>query len=237
MQEQLQSLEQYAQLLERLVEQQGHELLTKQKALDLLVRDLVDTALIESNRLVLQPARCDLIELCQQVLAAYTSGTGCAITFEATEGPMEVEVDRDRISQVLIHLISNAHKYSPAGSPVTIRLHETVDRAIIDVCDSGIGIAEELLHHLFERFYWMPENGVQSGSRPSVGLGLFLSRRTIALHDGSLEVQSTPGQGSTFTVVLPRCPGPASSTETEHADDMAMVGGEPSPFESPQWLV
>jgi signal transduction histidine kinase len=232
-QEQQQSLELHAQLLEHLVEQQGHELLTTQKAMDLLVRDLVDTALIESNRLVLQPMRCDLNELCQQVLEAYTIGTGFAITFESTEGPLEVEVDCDRISQVLIHLISNAHKYSPAGSPVTIRLYETVASAIIDVCDSGIGIADELLPHLFERFYWMPEDGVQSGSRPSVGLGLFLSQRIIALHGGTLEVQSIPGQGSTFTVVLPRCP----ASPTEHANDSAMVGGELSPFESPQWLV
>lgn len=232
-QEQQQSLEQHAQLLEQLVEQQGRELLAKQKAMDLLVRDLVDTALIESNRLVLQPVRCDLVELCQHVLEAYTIGAGYEITFESTEGPVEVEVDCDRISQVLIHLISNAHKYSSAGSPITILLYETVDSAIVEVCDSGTGIADELLPHLFERFYWMPENGVQSSSRPGVGLGLFLSRHIIALHGGSLEVQSTPGQGSTFSIILPRCTAPS----TERANDTVMVGGESSPFESPQWLV
>ncbi|MEO8970995.1 MAG: hybrid sensor histidine kinase/response regulator [Ktedonobacteraceae bacterium] len=232
-QEQQQSLEQHAQLLEQLVEQQERELLTTQKVMDLLVRDLVDTALIESNRLVLHRTRCDLVELCQQVLDAYTIGAGYTITFESTEGPAEVEVDRDRISQVLIHLISNAHKYSPADSPITIQLYETTDMAIVEVCDSGIGIADEMLPHLFERFYRLPEDGVQPGSRPSVGLGLSLSQRIVAAHGGSLEVQSIPGQGSTFSVVLPR----STAASTEHANDTPIAGDDPSPFQAPQWMV
>lgn len=232
-QEQQQSLQQHAQLLEQLVEQQGHELVATQKAMDLLVRDLLDTALIESNKLVLHLTRCDLTELCQYVLDAYIIGAGYAITFESVDGPVEVEVDRDRISQVLIHLISNAHKYSPEGSPITMLLYETADMAIVEVCDSGIGIADEMLPHIFERFYRLPEDGIQSGPRPSVGLGLSLSQRIIAAHGGSLEVQSTPGQGSTFSVVLPRCA--AASTEQTH--NTPITGNEPSPFQAPQWLV
>jgi len=231
--EQQQSLERHAQLLEQLVEQQGSALVAANEAMDLLVRDLVDTALIESNRFVLNCTRCDLVELCRQILTAYTIGAGYAINFEATVEPVEVEVDRDRISQVLIHLISNAHKYSPEGSPITVMLDETADMAIVEVCDSGIGIADEMFPHLFERFYRMPEDGVQPGSRPGVGLGLYLSQHIIAYHGGYIEVQSTLGQGSTFSVVLPRC----IASSTEQADDTASVEGEPSPFQTPQWLV
>ena len=232
-QEQQQSLAQQTQLLEQLVEERGRELNATQKALDMLVRDLLDTALIESHRLELYRTRCDLVELCSHVVDAYAIGAGYAITFEAPEGPVEVEVDRDRISHVLIHLISNAHKYSPAGAPITVALYETADTAIVEVCDSGIGIADELMPHLFERFYRMPENGVQVGSRPSVGLGLSLSRSIIALHNGSLEVQSIPGQGSTFSIILPRYTAPS----TAYTNDAALEEGEASPFAAPQWLV
>lgn len=232
-QEQQQSLAQHAQLLEQLVEQQRQELAATQKAMDLLVRDLLDTALIESEGLVLHRTHCNMVELCQQVLDAYAIGAGYSITFESVEGPVEVEVDRDRISQVLIHLISNAHKYSPAGSPITMLLDETADMAIVEVCDSGVGIADEMLPHIFERFYRTPENGVRPGSRPSVGLGLSLSQRIITAHGGSLEVQSTLGQGSTFSIMLPR----STTASTEQTNDTPIAEDEATPFQAPQWLV
>src|ERR1700694_5113248 len=96
-----------------------------------------------------------------------------------------------------------------------------------------MGIAEERFAHLFERFYSIFEAGVQPESRPSVGLGLYLSQHIIASHVGYIEVQSTLGQGSTFSVVLPRYP----ASSTEQADDSASGEGEPSPFQNPQWLV
>jgi signal transduction histidine kinase len=219
--------------LERLVEHQGRELLATQKAMGVLVRDLIDTALLEANRLVLHPTCCDLVELCQHVLDAYIIGAGYTLTFASVEGPVEVEVDRERISQVLIHLISNAHKYSPAGTPITLRLSEAADMAMVEVRDRGVGIADEMLPHIFERFYGIPEEGVQPGSRPSVGLGLSLSQRIIAAHGGSLEVQSARGQGSTFSVMLPRC----TIASPEQADDPTSAGAEPASFQAPQWLV
>ena len=228
--EQQHSLEMHAQLLEQMVEQQGSELRAANEAMDLLVRDLLDTALIESNRFDLHCTRCDLVKLCQQILDAYTIGAGYEIAFESTEESIEVEVDSDRIRQVLIHLISNAHKYSPEGSPITILLDQTVDMAIVEVCDSGVGITEEMFPHLFERFYSLGENGFQPGSHPSVGLGLYLSQRIIEQHGGYIEVQSTSGQGSTFSVFLPRC----ITSSTEQTND---VGSEPTPFEAPDWLV
>jgi signal transduction histidine kinase len=231
--EQQQSLEMHAQLLEQTVEQQGSELRAANEAMDLLVRDLLDTALIEANRFVLHCTRCDLVELCQQILDAYAIGAGYKIAFESTEEQIEVEVDSDRIRQVLIHLISNAHKYSPEGAPITILLDQTADMAIVEVCDSGVGIADEMLPHLFDRFYRMAEDGFQPGSRPSVGLGLYLSQRIITQHGGYIEVQSTPGQGSTFSVFLPRC----TTSSVEQTSHEEVVGGEPTPFEAPEWLV
>src|ERR1700737_4755144 len=125
--EQQHALQQHAQLLEQMVEQQGSALRAANKAMDLLVRDIVDIALIESNQFVLHCTLCDLVALCQHVVDAYAIRAGYAITFASTEGPVEVEVDRERISQVLMHLISNAHKYSPEGSPIMVLLDQTAD--------------------------------------------------------------------------------------------------------------
>ncbi len=231
--EQQHALEMHAQLLEQMVERQSGELRAANEAMDLLVRDLLDTALIESNRFVLHRTRCDLVELCQQILDAYEIGAGYQIAFESAEESIEVEVDSDRIRQVLIHLISNAHKYSPEGSPITILLEQTADMAIVEVCDSGVGIADNMLPHIFERFYSIVENGFQPGSRPSVGLGLHLSQRIIEQHGGYIEVQSTPGQGSTFSVFLPRY----TTSSEEQTNDEEIVDGEPTPFDAPEWLV
>src|SRR5438105_3036627 len=109
-QEQQRALELHAQTLEQLVKQRTHELLVTSEAMDALVRDLLDCSLIKSNEFILHSARCNLVELCQQVLDAYTAGAGLTLTFDCGGEPVEVDVDRDRMSQVLIHLLSNARK-------------------------------------------------------------------------------------------------------------------------------
>src|SRR5437588_1223860 len=223
-QEQQRALELHAQTLEQLVEQRTHELLVTSEAMDALVRDLLDCSLIKSNEFILHSARCNLVELCQQVLDAYTAGAGLTLTFDCGGEPVEVDIDRDRMSQVLIHLLSNARKYSPAGSPITITLHQSGDKAIVSVRDMGIGIAVEQLPHIFEQFYRMPEVEVQAGIRPGVGLGLYLSQHIVERHGGHIEVQSSLGEGSTFSVILPL----AASSTAEETVALTPAGREPS---------
>src|SRR5438270_912849 len=90
------------ELLSKIQELRTHELLTSNEAMDALVRDLLDCSHIKSNELVLHAEHCNLAELCQEVLDVYTTGAGLTLTFEYNLEPVEVEVDRDRISQVLI---------------------------------------------------------------------------------------------------------------------------------------
>jgi signal transduction histidine kinase len=229
-QEQQRALELHAQTLEQEVEQRTREFLATREARDALVRDLLDCSLIKSGEFVLHPECCNLVELCQQVLEAYTAGAGLALTFDSDLEAIEVSVDRERISQVLIQLLSNARNGSLAGSPVTITLHQTRDEAIISVHDMGRGIAEELLPHIFEQFYRIPDAEIPAGARPGVGLGLYLSRYIVELHGGRIEVESSPGKGSTFSVVLPLAIDAS-------AEVMELTGGEPSLFQAPQWLV
>lgn len=229
--EQQLALKQRAQSLEQLVEERSRQLLVTDKAMEELVHDLLDFSLIETNTLVLQYTRCNLVALCQRVLDAYSALAGLALIFECSENVIVVEVDLQRISQVLIKLLANAHQYSPEGSPITITVQRTAEEAIVTVRDKGIGISEAMLPHIFERFYQATEVETRTGSRTRLGLGLYISQRIVEQHDGHIELQSSPGSGSAFSVVLPI----ATEAPTEQADETTQH--EPSSFQPPEWIV
>jgi signal transduction histidine kinase len=179
------------------------------RRMEVLVNDLLDTSLVETNMFVLHRKRCDLVELCRHLLDEYTAGIGPALTFEVPGEPVEVEVDVDRISQVLINLLTNARKYSPKGSPITVTLQQVGYEAIVSVRDMGIGIPAEMQVNIFEQFYRVPGVEVQTGSHTGLGLGLYISRKIIERHGGHIDVQSEPENGSTFSVILPLFVDPA----------------------------
>jgi signal transduction histidine kinase len=182
--------------------------------LEVLVTDLLDASLIETNMFVLHRKRCDLVELCRHVLEEYTAGEGPAPRFEAPGEPIEAEVDPDRISQAMLNLLSNARKYSPKGDPITVTLHQAGFEASISVRDVGVGIPAELLPHIFEPYYRAPGAQVQTGAHPGVGLGLYIAWKLVERHAGHIDVQSVPGEGSVFSMVLPLFIDPT----TEHVD-------------------
>ena len=173
------------------------------RRMEVLVNDLLDSSLIETNMFVLHRKRCNLVELCRHLIDEYTAGYGPALTFEVPGEPIEVEVDADRISQVVLNLLSNARKYSPKGSPITVTLQQAGYEATASVRDMGVGIPPETLPNIFEQFYRVPGVEVQDGPHTGLGLGLYISRKIVERHGGHIDVQSVPGQGSTFSIVLP----------------------------------
>ena len=187
--------------------------------LEVLVNDLLDASRIETNRFVLHRKRCDLVELCRHLLEEYTAGEGPALSFAAPGEPIEAEVDPDRISQALLDLLSNARKYSPKGCPITVTLHQAGFEAIISVRDRGVGIPAELLPHVFEQDYRVPGAQVQTGSHTGLGLGLYIAWKLVERHAGHIDVQSVPGEGSVFSMVLPLFIDPT----TEHVDVKKLV--------------
>jgi signal transduction histidine kinase len=208
----LSNLESIAQVLSRQLEQADSVEAVKQGLVNMehalnrtrvLVQDLLDTSLIETNMFVLHRKRCNLVDLCHQLLNEYTAGAGPQLTSEFTSDPIEAEVDEGRISQVLINLLSNARKYSRKGSPITVALQQSGYETMISVRDMGVGIPSEALPHIFEQFYRVPGIEPQNGERAGTGLGLYISRKIVERHGGRIEVQSTPGSGSSFTVILP----------------------------------
>src|SRR5947199_2345072 len=99
--------------------------------LEVLINDLLDASLIETNMFVLHRKRCDLVELCRHIIDEYTAGREPSLKFEAPGKPIEAEVDPDRIGQVILNLLTNAHKHSPKGYPITVTLQQAGFEAII----------------------------------------------------------------------------------------------------------
>lgn len=130
-------------------------------------------------------------------------------------------VDPDRLYQVLTNLTSNALKFSPAGSPIAIRAQATPDAVEIVVMDVGTGMSEAEVARVFEKFH----RGAGAEGTPGTGLGLYVSRGVIEAQGGKIEVESQPGQGSRFTVVLPR--QPPGTTEPTNTPSPASPAGPP----------
>jgi signal transduction histidine kinase len=163
--------------------------------------DLLDASRLDQGGLLtIHKGRGALAELVSQV--ADTFARGCLThRVEVTRvAPCEVEVDRDRIEQVLVNLLSNAVKYSEPGTAVRVSLTRSGRYARVEVADEGAGIPPEDLPHLFERHFRGP-----SARRHAfgLGLGLYLSNIIVQEHGGRLSVKSAVGRGSTFALTLP----------------------------------
>ena len=115
---------------------------------------------------------------------------------------MTVSGDRGTLRRLLIVLLDNAVKYTPAGGKVRISVNHEAQRAVVEVRDSGVGINEADLPHIFERFY----RSDKSRSRDSggAGLGLSIAKWIVEAHRGAIQVESQPERGSTFRVLLPK---------------------------------
>lgn len=218
------------QLLHRRLEREGSaelaSLVKMEQAIQrmvLLVNDLLNTSLVETGMFVLHRRPCDLVALCQHLLEEYLAAGEYVFLPRASAAAMEVEVDVERISQVLFNLLANARKYSPPQSQIIVKVERRDQDYVVSVQDQGVGIPAEQLPHLFERFYRVPGVEVQTGSSAGVGLGLYIAQKIVAQHGGHIEVTSQLGEGSTFSIVLPArplpvaaCPVQGYSSEHEH---------------------
>lgn len=118
--------------------------------------------------------------------------------------PVQVQGNADQLKQVLVALLDNALKYTPFEGSVSLSLSTSGQDAVVKVSDTGIGILSEDLPHIFERFY--RADRTRSRDRGGSGLGLTIAQSIVQEHQGSIEVESTPGKGSTFTIRLPCLP-------------------------------
>ena len=169
-----------------------------------LTDDLLDVTRLQGGRLELHSEPADLVALLQRVISRLRVTTDKhTLALSATPEHIVVTIDRQRIEQVMANLINNAIKYSPDGGNIEITACEeaTSHQALISICDHGIGIPREQQGRMFGRF----ERGENARKREikGTGLGLYLCRELVERHGGRIWFESTEGQGSTFSVLLP----------------------------------
>ncbi|MDF7799448.1 HAMP domain-containing sensor histidine kinase [Pontiellaceae bacterium B1224] len=166
---------------------------------------LLELTRISGNGSVLNMALTNLSEVISSAVEEATQlSENHPLSFQTLENSRPVQIDPERIHQVLMNLISNAVKHNPDGCTIRISQKETAEWAILEIADEGTGIPVDALPHIFERFYRVDES--RSRESGGSGLGLSIVKSIIETHGGTIEAASIPGQGTTFTIQLPLNP-------------------------------
>lgn len=172
------------------------------KAMIRLIDDMLDVSRMRSGQLSIRPGQVQLMDLLERVvsdLSLQAAATGCKLSLQP-HPPVEGCWDEFRIEQVVVNLLTNALRYG-GGQPVEVSVQHSGNTVRIDVRDEGKGIAPNDLERIFEPY----ERGARNGEPKGLGLGLYISRQLAISHGGELRVTSKPGEGATFSLVLPTC--------------------------------
>ena len=170
-----------------------------------LINQLLDLARADAGHLSFSPQRHDLAGLVRHSAAAFASVAEhgrLAFEVDVPEEPVPHVFDREHVETILANLLSNAVKFTPEGGRVAVRLRRgEAGAAVLEVVDTGVGVPSEAVPHLFDRFYQVDDAPTRWAE--GTGIGLALVRELVEAHGGRITVASTPGQGTTFTAVLP----------------------------------
>lgn len=171
-----------------------------------LLNELLDLSKIEAGQVKMQKDLTSLKDLLKEEVMVFTPQAkqkNLALNMETEMHLREIYCDGDKIKEVIDNLLSNAIKYTPKGGRIRVEAKNFQSGVQIDVHDSGIGIAKEDMVRIFEPFQHIQKNGTDAEDEESTGLGLALVKRIIEAHGGDVQVKSTIGKGSTFSVFLP----------------------------------
>jgi PAS domain S-box-containing protein len=178
------------------VQQQAHVLRE-------LIEDILELSRLDARRSLPQKQWFDLVSYCHEVVTSMKPAIDekrLSIDLAQCAGSRYILADPNQVMRVLRNLLSNAIKYTPDGGRIALRLDQVGGEARLSVTDTGIGITREEQVYIFDRFF-RSEGASRMAS--GTGLGLSITREIIELHGGRIELQSTPGEGSAFTVYLP----------------------------------
>lgn len=170
-----------------------------------LVEDLLDLSLVEAGQVRLSLTRVSPGDLLQRTVQPFLLRAGQGgITLKLDIPPRlpPVRADADRTIQVLTNLLDNAFKYTPRGGAITVSTSERRGHVLLSVADTGPGIPEAELPHIFDRFYKVDK--ARAGGRGGAGLGLAIAKRLVETQGGIIMVESKEGQGARFVVALPK---------------------------------
>ena len=187
--------------------------------LNMLVNDLLDLGQSEAAGFTVNPAPVELPPLLAEVETLLRPAfllREQSLSMEIGEGATTVEADRERLEQVLLNLLSNAHRYTPQGGSISVRTLAVEGQVRIEVDDSGEGIAEPLRERIFDPYYRVDRtDGTVHGS----GLGLAVARQLLELQGGRVWVEDAPARGARFCVELPAAERAHPPTDPPGADD------------------
>ncbi len=171
-----------------------------------IIDDLLILSRLESDQMEIVRTEVDLRELLCSTEKSFkkeAKDKGIGITAEIPEDLPKVRGDRDRLEQVVVNLLDNAIKYTPSGGSVRLKARSAGGGVSVDIEDTGIGIPEDDMPRIFERFYRVDK--ARSRELEGTGLGLAIVKHIIQGHNGKLHVKSTLGEGSTFSFSINTC--------------------------------
>jgi signal transduction histidine kinase len=180
-----------------------------------LVDEMLDVASLEADHVEMTLAAVDVPTLVDEVIeliGARIAEKQQTLRSEADPATAKALADPQRLRQIIANLVTNAHLYTPEGGEIVVRVSGEQQNVKVTVSDNGVGIANDQLERIFDRFY----RAGQDRSSPGTGLGLSIVKSLVELHHGSIEVSSEPEVGTTFTVLIPAAPpaSPAAPSKT-----------------------
>ena len=184
-----------------------------------MTTDFLELARLETgrSRFYREPVHLGgLVEECLQVVRAQAEEEGIVLDVQIDRSITPVQGDRNRLKQVLLNLMTNAIKYNKPRGKVILRVKQKRESLLLSIEDTGRGIPEEALPHIFDRFYRVPYQGSDA---PGTGLGLAIAKRIVESHGGTISVESQLDRGSTFIIRLP--------SDTSHRMDTKPLSGHP----------
>ena len=190
-----------------------------------VVNSMLDVTRLESGAYAINPERFrfgDAVEMSVSMLGPAAGARRLDISTEIARDPGELTADRHAVQQMLINLLSNAIKFTPEGGHVTIGARRSGPRLIFWVSDTGIGIGADDLALIGEPFVQVQNDYTRRFD--GAGLGLSLVKGLVSLHDGTMQIESEPGQGTTVTISLPLDGPPAD--EADPAGPIVRLPGE-----------
>ncbi|MBW8756033.1 MAG: hybrid sensor histidine kinase/response regulator [Burkholderiales bacterium] len=183
------------------------------RSLTRLIDDMLDVSQIQHGKMSIRRGPCDLAALLRRVVdEVQGQRSDVPITLEADGVDAVGEWDEFRLEQVVVNLLTNALRYG-AGKPIRVELDQLPGAAAIRVTDQGVGIAPDDRERVFEQFVRVGERA----RTPGLGLGLYITKQLVEAHGGTISVESTLGEGSTFTVALPIASAQAPALRTARA--------------------
>lgn len=181
--------------------QRVRAIVTAGRRMNGMIQNVVDAARLDVDAIAPSPTEVDLAGFLEDLRLRLSSALDLErVRLEVPDRLPAAHFDPDHLERILTNLVSNALKYSEEGTPVRVSVREVEGGLELSVADRGPGIPADELPHLFERY----RRGAGVGRREGLGLGLYITKRLVEVGGGQLRAESTPGEGSTFTVILPR---------------------------------